>query len=80
MELFWNGSVDEFYRLKVLIALEQLITLMVEKITILMSKTSRFTGKPGARIQDPGRKIGETRIGDRGSRIGKKKLENKVNK
>ena len=62
MELFWNGSVDEFYRLKVLIALEQLITLMVEKITILMSKTSRFTGNQerGSRIQE-GRSGNENR-------------------
>ena len=37
-----------------------------------MSKTSRFTGKPGARIKDGG-----SGIGDRGAV--KKKLENKVN-
>ena len=31
LELFRNGSVDEFYRLKALITLEQENTLMVEK-------------------------------------------------
>ena len=31
LELFRNGSVDEFYRLKALITLEQVNTLMVEK-------------------------------------------------
>ena len=40
-----------------------------------MSKTSRFTGKPGARIEDGG-----SGSENWGSRIGKKKLENKVNK
>ena len=34
------GSVHEFYRLKALITLEQVITSVVEKRTILMSKTS----------------------------------------
>ena len=31
LELFRNGSVDEFYRLKALITLEQVNTLVVEK-------------------------------------------------
>ena len=41
------GSVLEFYRLKALITLEQVITSVVEKRTILMSKTSmvRLTGR-----------------------------------
>ena len=42
-----------------------------KKRIILMSKTSRFTGKSGSRIEDRG-------LGDRGSV--KKKLENKINK
>ena len=42
-----HGSVHEFYRLKALITLEQVITSVVEKRTILMSKTSmvRLTGR-----------------------------------
>ena len=47
--LFLNGSVHEFYRLKALISLEQIYTLVVEKkkIRILISKTSmvRRTGR-----------------------------------
>ena len=44
LELFRNGSVDEFYRLKALITLEQVNTLMVEKKRrILISK--RLTGR-----------------------------------
>ena len=51
IELFQNGSVHEFYRWKVLITLEQVITSVVEKKkTILMSKISRFTGKLASRI------------------------------
>ena len=52
---------QEFYGLKVLIILEQLITSVVEKKgIILMSKTLRFTGKSGSRIED-------REIRDRGS-------------
>ena len=45
-----------------------------------MSKTSRFTGKAGARFKDQGWKIGP--IENRGSGIDDqlKKLENKINK
>ena len=45
-----------------------------------MSKTSRFTGKVGARFEDQGWKIGP--IENRGSGIDDqlKKLENKINK
>ena len=48
-----------------------------------MSKTSRFTGKAGARFEDQGWRMGP--IENRGSGIGdrrsvKKKLENKINK
>ena len=44
LEHFRNGSVDEFYRLKALITLEQVNTLMVEKKRrILISK--RLTGR-----------------------------------
>ena len=44
LELFRNGSVDEFYRLKALITLEQVNTLVVEKKRrILISK--RLTGR-----------------------------------
>ena len=45
-----------------------------------MSKTSRFTGKAGARFEDQGWRIGP--IEYRGSGIGDrlKKLENKINK
>ena len=45
-----------------------------------MSKTSRFTGKAGARFEDQGWKIGP--IENRGSGIDDrlKKLENKINK
>ena len=35
IELFRNGSVHEFYRFKVLITLEQLITSVVEKMNNL---------------------------------------------
>ena len=45
--------VQEFYGLKALIILEQLISSVVEKKRIiLMSKASRFTGKSGSRIED----------------------------
>ena len=46
-QLFRNGSVNEFYRLKPLITLEQVISSVVEKRTILMRKTSkvRLTGR-----------------------------------
>ena len=44
LELFRNGSVDEFYRLKALITLEQVNTLVVgKKRRILISK--RLTGR-----------------------------------
>ena len=45
-----------------------------------MSKTSRFTGKAGARFEDQGCRIGP--IENRGSGIDDrlKKLENKINK
>ena len=65
VEWFRNGSFHEFCRLKALITLEQLITSLVEKRTIFMSKTSGFTGKLGSRIGI------ENRL---------KKLENKINK
>ena len=52
-------SVHEFYRLKALITLEQMITSVVEKKkrTVLMSNNSRFTGlledlERGSRIED----------------------------
>ena len=48
VNLFRNESVHEFYRLKALITLEQVITSVVEKKrTILVSKTSmvRLTGR-----------------------------------
>ena len=73
-------SVHEFYRLKALITLEQIITSVVEKKrTVLMSNNSRFTGlledlERGSRIED--RELG---IENRGS-VKKKKLENKINK
>ena len=38
LELFWNGSVHKFYRLKALITLEQVNSLVVEKKRILISK------------------------------------------
>ena len=44
---------------------------------IFMSKTSKFTGKSGSRIEDRGSRIG---MENRGSRIGSKKLDNKINK
>ena len=52
VEWFRNGSFLEFCRWKALITLEQLITSVVEKRTIFMSKTSGFTGKLGSRIGD----------------------------
>ena len=52
-----NGSVHEFYHLKARITLEQVITSVFEKRTILMSRTSRFTGKLGSRIGDRGSEI-----------------------
>ena len=62
-------SVHEFYRLKALISLEQMITSVVEKKkrTVLMSNNSRFTGlledlERGSRIED--RELG---IENRGS-------------
>ena len=61
-------SVHEFYRLKALITLEQMITSVVEKKrTVLMSNNSRFTGlledlERGSRIED--RELG---IENRGS-------------
>ena len=66
-------SVHEFYRLKALITLEQMITSVVEKKrTVLMSNNSRFTGlledlERGSRIED--RELG---IENRGS-VKKKK-------
>ena len=42
-ELFRNGSVHEFCRLKALITLEEVNTSMVEKRRIFMSKTSMST-------------------------------------
>ena len=48
VEIFQNGSVHEFCRLKVLITLKQVITSVVEKKNNLqMSKTSmvRLTGR-----------------------------------
>ena len=51
-------SVLEFYRLKALITLEQMITSVVEKKrTVLMSNNSSFTGlledlERGSRIED----------------------------
>ena len=48
----------EFYCLKAMITLEQLITSVVEKKKISLRKASRFTGKPvadwGSRIEDGG--------------------------
>ena len=41
IELFRNGSVREFYRLKALITLEQVNTLVVEKNTLTMRLTGR---------------------------------------
>ena len=38
VELFRNGTVHDFYRVKALITLEQVITSVVEKRRILMSK------------------------------------------
>ena len=61
-------SVHEFYRLKALITLEQMINSVVEKKrTVLMSNNSRFTGlledlERGSRIED--RELG---IENRGS-------------
>ena len=46
------------------ITLEKVINSLVKKRTILQSKTSRFSGKRGSRIEDRG-----SRIEDRGSRI-----------
>ena len=68
-------SVHEFYRLKALITLEQMITSVVEKKrTVLMSNNSRFTGlledlERGSRIED--RELG---IENRGS-VKKKNLK-----
>ena len=46
-DLFRNRSVHDFYLLKALITLEQVITSVVEERRILMSKTSmvRLTGR-----------------------------------
>ena len=43
VELFRNGSVHEFCRLKALITLEEVNTSMVEKTGIFMNKTSMST-------------------------------------
>ena len=43
LEIFRNGSVHEFYRLKAKITLEQVNTSVVEKRVILISK--RLTGR-----------------------------------
>ena len=64
IELFRNVSVHEFYRLKALITLEQMITSVVEK---KKNSLSRFTGlledlERGSRIED--RELG---IENRGS-------------
>ena len=66
IELFWNGSVHEFYRLKVLIALEQLITLVDEKNNNLNEQNFEIYWK--TRSEDRGWRIGEREsgIGDRG--------------
>ena len=52
IKLFRNrsSSVREFYCLKALITLEQVINSVVEKKYNVMRKTSRFTGKLGSRI------------------------------
>ena len=51
IELFRNGSVHEFYRLKALITLEQVITSMVEKKNNLRNEqTSELYWK--RRIED----------------------------
>ena len=42
IELFRNWSFHEFYHLKALITSEQVITSVVEKKTIFISKTLRF--------------------------------------
>ena len=44
LELFRNGSVNEFYRLKALITLEQVNTLVVEKKKKNLN-SKRLTGR-----------------------------------
>ena len=68
IELFRNGSVHKFYRLKALITSEEVITSVVEKKNNLYQQNFEvYTGKPGSRIGD-----WELGIGDRGSLIPEK--------
>ena len=59
-------------QLNYFITMEQLITSLVEKRTILTSKTSRLTGKPGSRIKSG--------IGNQGSGIGDRESVKKTEK
>ena len=52
IELFRNVSVHEFYRLKALITLEQMITSVVEKKKEQSFEVYWAAGRPGARIED----------------------------
>ena len=45
LELFWNRSVHKFYCLKVLITLEQVNTLVVEKKKKNLNFSKRLTGQ-----------------------------------
>ena len=69
MKLFWNGSVHKFKESVDYFGTVLITSQWSKRRTILISKTSRFTGKPGARK-------------DRKSGIEDwlKKLENKINK